>query len=230
VIYIEIRAIHSISRTSSRERKNCLIWGILIELKHMFKISFLNKPSTTTKRAPRKDAQFKLLVGLGNPGEQYGNTFHNVGLMFVDFLAKETGSIAKTYRDFEFFKIDKTIIVRPDEFMNRSGLPVKLALKYFGLQPEDLIVVHDDSDLLLGQYKISRGRGSAGHKGIESIFKELRTDKFTRVRIGVRRQIDGYNQPRRRAGDFVLSRIGRAEVTVLSRLFSEIKAFYFKAE
>ncbi|MDD5710875.1 MAG: aminoacyl-tRNA hydrolase [Candidatus Colwellbacteria bacterium] len=180
------------------------------------------------RRAEKTPVSTKLIVGLGNPGSEYEGTFHNVGFAFVDYLADQWRRGVKTYRDFSFLRSDGLIVVKPLDFMNSSGGPVKKALKYFDMKTENLIIVHDDSDLKFGQYKISFGRGSAGHKGVESIFKALGTDKFERVRIGIRRPQEINKKNRRKAGDFVLKKMTKSEQAVLGRIFLKIVANYLK--
>jgi PTH1 family peptidyl-tRNA hydrolase len=113
-----------------------------------------------------------LIVGLGNPGKKYEKTRHNVGFMAIDKL--------------KLLNIKKVILAKPKTFMNESGKEVKKIIKNLKLKIKNLIVIHDDLDLLLGKIKISINRGSAGHKGVESIIKELKTKNFIRFRIGIK--------------------------------------------
>ncbi len=138
----------------------------------------------------------KLIIGLGNPGAEYENTYHNVGALAVEELAKtiteDATPVWKNHKKlFSYFSnlqspISNLIFIRPLVFMNESGLAVKEALKKFNIMPEDLIVIHDDSDLAIGKFKISRGQSSAGHKGVQSIIGRLGTQEFERIKIGVR--------------------------------------------
>src|SRR3989344_583814 len=132
-----------------------------------------------------------VIVGLGNPGEEYESTRHNCGRMAVEFFARTAG-----LNGFKPDKAKKSIagggmvgktavaLVLPDTFMNKSGFAVA---KYVKSQKaaERMVVVYDDLDLPLGKLKISFDRGSGGHKGLESIIRSVKTQKFTRVRIGV---------------------------------------------
>ena len=113
-----------------------------------------------------------LITGLGNPGKEYENTRHNAGFMALDAFEKESSSA-------------NIHLLRPDTFMNSSGVAVKKELKRLKLKTQDLLVVHDDIDLPLGTIKVSTNRGSAGHKGVESIISALGTRDFTRIRIGI---------------------------------------------
>ena len=133
-----------------------------------------------------------LIVGLGNPGEKYKNTRHNLGFMVVDGVARKFLPLKETK-----WKEDKQanalvlrvppniLLVKPLTFMNASGKAVAKLASSFELQASSTWVVHDDVDLPLGKIKIRLGGGSAGHRGIESIIKELGTDKFVRFRLGI---------------------------------------------
>ncbi len=110
-----------------------------------------------------------IIVGLGNPGEQYARTRHNTGRMCADFIAEKVKSVK---------------VLTPDTFMNHSG---KFVAKHVKSKKaaERLIVIYDDLDLPLGRFKISYNRSSGGHRGVESIIKALKTEAFIRVRIGI---------------------------------------------
>ncbi len=166
--------------------------------------------------------KYKLLIGLGNPGEKYENTYHNAGFLFLDSLLGDLR--LKQVKDFEYAKVDGATIVKPLTFMNESGKAVLQAIKYFKTKPEEIIVAHDDSDIELGEYKVSVSRGSAGHRGIESIIKSLRTKDFARLRIGVRREANPPSPPaggygRARASDFVLKKISKIDRLLLNSAF-----------
>ncbi|MEJ2347711.1 MAG: aminoacyl-tRNA hydrolase, partial [Patescibacteria group bacterium] len=134
----------------------------------------------------------KLLVGLGNPGEEHKNNRHNVGFMVVDelFLLIKPGSETKYFSmqkkfDTEIFKSGEVILVKPQTFMNSSGKAVKKILDHFKIKTSDLWVIHDDLDIPLGDFKIQKGKGPKLHKGVMSIEKELNKSDFWRVRVGV---------------------------------------------
>lgn len=133
-----------------------------------------------------------LVVGLGNPGEKYQKTAHNSGFRVVSFF-REENSIPQFTKDnplnsyFTKGVVDdvKVALLLPLSFMNLSGSPVKKALKRLSLVPERLIVVHDDTDLEMGTVRFSLKRGSAGHRGVNSIIKTVGSNDFARVRVGV---------------------------------------------
>src|SRR3989344_8085745 len=135
--------------------------------------------------------KFKLIIGLGNPDEKYQNTYHNAGQLFIDYLQK----------NYTLYPIPYTL--KTDVYMNESGLFVKKALKKSNAQPKDLLIAQDDSDITLGNYKLSFGRGAAGHHGIENIQANLKIKNFWRLRIGIRpKQKEGTS--RLKAEKFVL--------------------------
>lgn len=175
-------------------------------------------------------SKFKIILGLGNPGEKYANTYHNAGRRFLDFLAdriKADGCWKSTKTGgFEFLKDGSLILIKPLGFMNESGKTAASALKYFNAAPENLIVVHDDSDIDLGLYKFSKNRGSAGHKGTQSIIDALKSKTFSRIRIGIR----GIEERKSKAGDFVLNKISKKDEALLRSVFLKIFACYFESD
>lgn len=136
-----------------------------------------------------------IIVGLGNPGEKFNHTRHNVGFKVLDSFAKEN--------NFENFTLqkkfnaeileseinnEKLILVKPQTFMNESGKAVKKIISLCRSRESgnpELVVIHDDIDLPVGKIKIVKDRGSAGHKGVESIIKEIGSSDFIRFRVGI---------------------------------------------
>jgi len=137
----------------------------------------------------------KLIVGLGNPGKKYEKTRHNVGFLVINELQKQLASfgvnpweLSKKFNAMVCgcsIKGEKVILIKPLTFMNRSGEAVQNVGHFYKLAPRDVIVVHDDKDILLGELKIQENRGPAGHNGIKSIIEYIGTQDFTRVRIGI---------------------------------------------
>ena len=131
-----------------------------------------------------------LIVGLGNPGKEFELTRHNLGFKTVDFLNKEFKSFfeldKKAGAEVSEVKIEgqKVLLAKPQVFVNNSGQAVKKLMARSKLRIADLIVIHDDLDIPFAKVKLSFARGSAGHKGVESIIRALKTDKFYRIRIG----------------------------------------------
>ena len=131
-------------------------------------------------------------MGLGNPGEEHSKTRHNLGFMVLDELVKKMDNgqwtMDKRLKSeiFNFkFSIVNLIVAKPQTYMNNSGMAVKLLVDYYKINPEDVIIIHDELDLPLGKIKVRAGGAAAGHHGVESIIKALNDDKFIRVRLGI---------------------------------------------
>ncbi|KPJ57464.1 hypothetical protein AMJ49_00860 [Parcubacteria bacterium DG_74_2] len=163
------------------------------------------------------------IIGLGNPTRKYQKTRHNVGFRVLDkFLKKNKFSKFKFSRKFNsmvskgFFNKKEVILVKPKTFMNLSGSAVKkLSITYSSL-PTELFVIHDDLDLPLGEIKISFGRGSAGHKGVQSIIDKLGTKNFVRFRVGIRPATSDKRQATEIEG-FVLQKFNKEEEKILKK-------------
>ncbi len=163
---------------------------------------------------------FKAVLGLGNPGPKYKNTYHSVGHLMVDFL-KEKNILP-----------ENIIISKNEEYMNESGNSAVKLLKKSGSKPENLLVIHDDSDITLGKYKLSIDSGSAGHKGIKDIIEKIGSKNFWRLRIGIRPLEDKTNpsslKPQRaKAEEFVLKKIKKEHKEFLSKVFEESASSIF---
>ncbi len=134
----------------------------------------------------------KLVIGLGNPGREYENTRHNVGFMVIDALVKRLKAkrLGKQCLS-ELFKGKvlgrEVLLAKPLTYMNNSGLAVVNLLEEFSLEPQNMIVVYDDLDLPVGMTRLRLEGSSGGHKGMESIIKNIKTQKFPRLRIGIGR-------------------------------------------
>lgn len=135
----------------------------------------------------------KLIIGLGNPGKKYKYTRHNLGMLVVNSLRKKL-----KFSDFKLkkrleasisegkFGKEKIILALPETFMNDSGKAVKSLATRYKLPITNIYVIHDDVDIPLGKIRISKGRGAAGHKGVQSVINELKTKNFVRFRIGIK--------------------------------------------
>lgn len=133
------------------------------------------------------------VVGLGNPGERYARTRHNVGAMVVQELADQAGARLRPQRrarcDVAEVRLgsDRAVLAVPHSYMNESGGPTAALLAYFSSTPERLLVIHDEIDLPFGALRLKRGGGDNGHNGLKSIRRSLRTGDWFRVRVGVGR-------------------------------------------
>jgi peptidyl-tRNA hydrolase, PTH1 family len=147
-----------------------------------------------------------LVAGLGNPGREYARNRHNVGWLVVDELARRHDGAwrAKFNGQLAEIRIDghKVALLKPETFMNDSGRAVQAAVTFFKLDPDAVLVVHDDGDLALGRLQARLGGGSAGHNGLRSIAQHLGTPDFMRLRVGVGRPERG---DQRKLADFVLA-------------------------
>ena len=147
-----------------------------------------------------------LVAGLGNPGREYAGNRHNVGWMVVDELARRHGGSwrSKFNGQLAEVRIDghKVALLKPETFMNDSGRPVQAAVKFFKLEPDAVLVVHDEGDFDLGRLQARLGGGLAGHNGLRSIASQLGTPEFMRLRVGVGRPERGDRRP---LADFLLS-------------------------
>ena len=161
-----------------------------------------------------------LIVGLGNPGKEYDNTPHNAGFMALDEFQKEHGfpdfKLSKKHSSLiseGFLNSVKVILAKPRTFMNNSGKAVRSLLPRLdlGTTKPSLVVIHDDIDIPLGKIKVSKGSGSAGHKGVDSIIQSLGTKDFTRIRIGIQ---PAAGKPEN-VEDFVLQKFSKAELLLL---------------
>ncbi len=139
----------------------------------------------------------KAIIALGNIGQEYERTYHNVGVLVAKRmieLAQQDGKKAHLYL--------------PTTFMNVSGPAVFSWMKMHNLKISEVLVVHDEGDLVLGEYKISANGGSAGHNGVESVLESFGTEEFARLRVGIR---DPQEQDRKKTMDFVLSNWSKAD-------------------
>ncbi|PIR74025.1 MAG: aminoacyl-tRNA hydrolase [Candidatus Magasanikbacteria bacterium CG10_big_fil_rev_8_21_14_0_10_47_10] len=136
----------------------------------------------------------KLIVGLGNPGKRYEKTRHNIGFFVVDALQTAHGTTLTPWQISKKFNAQisggmlggqKIILAKPMTYMNRSGEAVGLIGQYYKLAPKDIIVVHDEKDLPLGELRVQTGRGDAGHNGVKSIIEHVGKDEITRIRVGI---------------------------------------------
>ncbi|MBU1091858.1 aminoacyl-tRNA hydrolase [Patescibacteria group bacterium] len=181
------------------------------------------------------------IVGLGNPGEEYENTRHNTGRIVLEFFCK-----AQKFDDFEKDKKtislkteggvgkEKVICLLPETFMNKSGTSLKKIVtskkkarldSRKARQAEKLVVVHDDIDIPLGKWKVSFGKGSAGHKGVESVMRAVKTKDFFRIRVGISPATPGGKIKKPRGDkvlDFLMGKFKPKELDVLKETSKKI--------
>ena len=158
------------------------------------------------RRGERASSLDLLVVGLGNPGREYARHRHNAGWMVLDELAQRHGASWKGKFDGQLaeLRVDghRVALLKPETYMNESGRSVASAARFYKLDPDAILVVHDEGDFDLGRLQARLGGGLAGHNGLRSIAQHLKTPEFMRLRIGVGRP--GRGDPRPLA-DYVLS-------------------------
>ncbi|HTW96176.1 MAG TPA: aminoacyl-tRNA hydrolase [Candidatus Methylomirabilis sp.] len=176
----------------------------------------------------------RIIVGLGNPGQEYENTRHNAGFMLVDKLAHDAGATWQFNKRFkaEIAESRGVFFVKPQTFMNESGMAVAAVLSYYKLLPrafgilktkgadlsQILTVAHDDLDIDFGTYKISTDSRSAGHKGVQSIIDHLKTKNFRRIRLGIKTEVKSQIP----ADKFVLMKFSPEEKEKIQKLIENI--------
>ena len=163
----------------------------------------------------------KLIVGLGNPGEQYRASRHNLGFLVLDQLAGQYG-ISLQKRAFDAFLgkgrlgSGAIILAKPQTYMNLSGNAVQKLVEYFKIDVENLIIIHDDLDLPFQTLRLKKGGGDGGHRGLASIIQHLGSPDFLRVRIGIGKPIR-----KTMVESYVLAPFSEDETIVLPRLIEQ---------
>lgn len=168
-----------------------------------------------------KSDEIKLIVGLGNPDEEYTFTRHNTGAIFLSYLREKL-----QFPDFIFdkyadavvsvgnFKETRKILVFPHTYMNNSGTSVGYIMEKEHIIPEQILILHDDKDINFGDYRLQKSVSSAGHKGVQSIIDTVGTNIFWRLRIGI-----GPVPPPLTTDIFVLQKFSTQEIETLSNVF-----------
>lgn len=162
----------------------------------------------------------KLIVGLGNPGKKYENTRHNVGFMFVDYMANYYNTSFSKKGNYEIAELnisgEKVLLLKPLTFMNLSGEAVNSVVNFYKLEAADIIVIYDDLDMLFGKLRAKDNSSSGGHNGIKNIISHLHTQQFMRIKIGIN------NEYKKDVKSFVLSKFSKNEINELEVLYSNI--------
>jgi len=162
-----------------------------------------------------------LIVGLGNPGPEYERTRHNIGFRVVEQLCARYGARLKPLKGVRAFSADardgelRLVLAEPTTYMNESGQAVGPLARYYKIDPEHTVVVHDDIDLRLGMIRVKRGGGDGGHNGLRSITGTIGPD-YLRVRVGI-----GRPPGVKAAADYVLDRFSKAEETEVGVVVEE---------
>lgn len=173
----------------------------------------------------------KLIVGLGNPGEEYNNTRHNVGFSFIDYYLNKKNIFAHWSKKFNglFFKTklndEDVIFLKPQTYMNLSGNAVYSIMSYYNIDVSDILVISDDLDLLIGNFKLKLNGSCGGHNGLRDIENKIGTSNYKRLKIGISndKSID--------TKDYVLGKLSNEDVKLLDNVFEKLLAVlddYFK--
>jgi len=169
----------------------------------------------------------QLVVGLGNPGERYRGTRHNVGFMVVDRLALDAGCSFRAQTLFHGLIAEcsngqgRVRLLKPETYVNRSGQAVRATLDWFGLPLESLLVIVDDMDLPLGRLRLRREGGAGGHNGLKSLIEHLGSQSFLRLRIGIGAPATCPEERRQRTVGHVLGRFTTSESSLVEEVLGE---------
>ncbi len=164
----------------------------------------------------------KLIVGLGNPGQQYEKTRHNAGFLFLERLVSYYGSSWTQESKFQAWlaschiSSQKVMLIKPNTFMNHSGQSVGKLVHYYKLQSDEVLVVHDELDFIPGMVKLKKTGGHGGHNGLRDIIAHLGSKDFYRLRIGIGRPSAG-----KAVADYVLSNPSKIEMRLIEESFTQ---------
>jgi PTH1 family peptidyl-tRNA hydrolase len=174
--------------------------------------------------------QLRLVIGLGNPGAKYAGTRHNVGFMALERLAAAAGSSFRNQARLQGLLAEvgsgeqRLRLLMPQTFMNESGRAIRSALDWFGLQPQELLVVVDDMDLPFGKLRLRASGSAGGHNGLRSTISHLGTQDFPRLRIGIGAPADNPVERKARTIGHVLGRFSPDEQPLLAQVLGEVEA------
>ena len=175
-----------------------------------------------------KRGDLRLVVGLGNPGEKYASTRHNVGFMALELLTSREGGRFKAMPKLQGDLADvgsgaaRLRLLMPQTYMNDSGRSIRAALDWFDLEIDQLIVLVDDMDLPLGRLRLRAQGGAGGHNGLKSTIQHLGTQEFARLRIGIGAPGRNPEERRARTVSHVLGQFSRAEEPLLQDVLREV--------
>lgn len=170
----------------------------------------------------REVIKVKLVVGLGNPGDEYKNTRHNIGFMFLDYVTNNANFVVnKKFNAMEYETVingEKVLFIKPLTYMNLSGETVIKYVNFYKIQLNDVLIIQDDLDMDIGRYKLMFKHSAGGHNGIKSIISCLGSSEFLRLKIGISKtDNDTIN--------YVLGKFNNNEMKILSNVFYELKYF-----
>ena len=160
----------------------------------------------------------KMIVGLGNPGQEYEKTRHNIGFMVVDNYAKENNISGFKSKFNGLYAIvnhnnENFVLLKPQSYMNLSGTVIKKFASFYKIKPEDILVIHDDLDLPVGKIKVKFKGTSGGHNGIKNIIENMKTEIFPRFKLGIGKDV---NIPYM---NYVVGKFSKSDMEILSKIF-----------
>ena len=161
----------------------------------------------------------KLIVWLGNPGQEYEKTRHSIGFFLIDEMVPWIFKYDEKYKS-ELYKDQDVLFLKPMEFMNRSGWAVSAVAKFYKIQAKDILVIHDDINLPVGKVQLKLWWSSAGHNGLKDIIAKIGTNDFRRLRIGVDRPVNQDD-----VADYVLSNFKKEEKKLIEDKMSDIEKY-----
>ena len=157
----------------------------------------------------------KLIVGLGNPGKEYENTRHNIGYMIIDNFVNSDNwkkeSLAYVLK--QTINNENVLFIKPTTYMNLSGQAVQYYLNYYKIDTKDLLVIQDDMDLDIGKVRLKLKSSAGGHNGIKDIIKNIKTDEFLRLKIGI-------SKPTNDTIEFVLGKFPKSDLEILMNRYN----------
>lgn len=173
------------------------------------------------RRSTRPSEDRWLVVGLGNPGEKYAQTRHNLGAMVLSRLAERSSASLRSHKSGCLIAEtdiggERAVLARPTSYMNESGRPVGELARWYKVDPQQVIVVHDELDIPFEDVRVKAGGGTAGHNGLKSLASHLGTKDFLRVRVGI-----GRPRTREGAADHVLDGFSAAERKSLPQVIDD---------
>ena len=163
----------------------------------------------------------KLIVGLGNPGKEYKNTRHNIGFDLLDrIIENKKLSFDNEKFNAKYLELnvngEKVIVIKPLSYMNLSGIVVKKYMDYFKISKDDLLIIQDDLDMIMGKIKFVYNSSSGGHNGIKNIEEQISTKEYVRLKIGIS------NNKEVNTRDYVLSKFGKNDLEILNNAFYKL--------
>ena len=164
----------------------------------------------------------KLIIGLGNPGKEYTNTRHNIGFSFVDYYLDDKGIVLSWSKKFDGLYLkaklfnEDVIFVKPQTYMNLSGNCVRKVMDYYNINVDDILVISDDLDLKIGNFKLKSFGSSGGHNGLKDIENKIHTAQYKRLKVGI------FKNNNLDTKDYVLGKFSNEEISIINKLFKEL--------